>query len=50
MKSRTATKVFGGVVATLVLALTATAAPADAASPNGDRVSVQKRDTGWDIP
>ncbi len=29
MKSRTATKVFGGVVATLVLALTATAAPAN---------------------
>lgn len=48
-RSRTAVKVFGGLVATALLFLS-TVAPADAARPSdGDRVTM-KKDTGWDIP
>lgn len=55
MSTRTASKWFGGIVATLVLSMAASVAPASAAkndSADGaksDRVAI-KRDTGWDIP
>lgn len=55
MSNRTATKWFGGIVATVVMTMAASVAPASAAKPdsgdggNGNVVS-QKRDTGWDIP
>ena len=49
MRSRTARKWFGAVVAALTLTMVTSVAPASAA-PNGDRVQVQRKDTGWDIP
>jgi hypothetical protein len=50
MRTRTATKWFGAVVAALTLTMVTSVAPADAATSSTDRVSAQKRDTGWDVP
>jgi hypothetical protein len=50
MRRRTATKWFGAVVAALTLTMVTSVAPASAARDDGDRVQLQRRDTGWDIP
>ncbi len=51
MRTRTATKWFGAVVAALTLTMVTSVAPAEAAAKSGgDRTFVQKRDTGWDVP
>lgn len=49
-RKRTATRMLGGVAATLALVLAATVAPAEAAPSDKDRVTSTKRDTGWDAP
>jgi hypothetical protein len=54
MRTRTASKWFGGIAATLVLTMAASVAPASAAktsdkdidTSSSERIA-QKRDTGW---
>lgn len=53
MKPSTAKKVLGTIVAAVTLTMVTSVAPASAAKGDGQgggSVSVQKRDTGWDIP
>ena len=56
MTTHRATKWLGAVVAALTLTLVTSVTPASAAKgdrvdkPREDRVQIQKRDTGWDVP
>ena len=50
MGTKKATKWIGAVVAAWAIVISVPAAPAHAAAKDGDRVSVMKRDSGWDIP
>jgi hypothetical protein len=51
MRTRTATKWFGAVVAALTLTMVTSVAPADAAArvPGGHTLA-KKADSGWDVP
>ena len=53
LNSSTAKKVFGTLVAAVTLTMVTSVAPASAAKSDGQGgsgVTMQKRDTGWDIP
>ncbi len=59
MKTPTAKKWFGAVLAAVTLTMVTSVAPASAASSDGttlksdttsSKVSTQRRDTGWNIP
>ena len=51
MRTRTATKWFGAVVAALTLTMVTTVAPADAAAKApGSTTIAKKSDSGWDVP
>lgn len=53
LNSSTAKKVFGTLVAAVTLTMVTSVAPASAAksdSPSSGGVTMQKKDTGWDIP
>jgi hypothetical protein len=50
MSNSTAKKIFGTVVAALTLTLVTNVAPAQAAPSKGGTVTLERRDTGWDIP
>jgi hypothetical protein len=52
MNRRTAKKVLGALVATVTLTMVTSVAPASAAEQSKVRggVSMQRADTGWDIP
>lgn len=54
MKSPTAKKVFGTIVAALTLTMVTSVSPASAAKSSdgkgGGGTVTMKRDTGWDIP
>ena len=52
MKTRTAKKVFGTVVAAVTLTMVTSVSPASAADNGKSRggTLISQRDTGWDIP
>jgi hypothetical protein len=50
MSTSPAKKWFGAVVAALTLTMVASVAPASAATGGGDRITVQRKDSGWGPP
>lgn len=51
MRTSTASKWLGAIVAALTLTMVTSVAPASAAKDsNGDRIQIQRRDSGWDAP